>query len=764
MVFLSRAFVTDVWCAWLPLHSESDPLVARVLDGEAQARHTKTQYYSARLKQADQGSVGRVEGLARFICPEEGPHVCEDVVLRLYLILRWMSVRISVDVDHWEEWLASNGGTHHGEVFGPQSPEDVAQRGSGLPYGICRLFAEFVSIVAPTVGCTVVNGRRRNLNVSVVGKALQTEGGLPDDAWVVVHHAGQDRVIDVVAFLTHYSGRSRSAAPLVPGSSISTQRVEVCGYSVHNSHFMVAPHVASWRLIPTNPAHVPSLADLRTAVKFCHTPQTASSGASQLPSDLNHDAVPVVYPRFYAHGLRFTRPNPPAVLVAKDGRVVFNLVGANNSDVVVTYELWQCTDADGSRPIVSHAPPSGDADEAKADADSASVTTDDAVDQLVSRVHKLQASTVTSMVDSRYLFKVLRYEDHSSPLATDGTSGGEGSAAQSKSQQWVHELCVKFPAAGTYQLRVLSEVPSRNEGARVAAVFGVTVAAPCPDATEYAAHRRDSSFGVVSADDHRQFMFPRQLSAPLFVWLVEPVNGTLFPWDFQFVVRVPDAVHKLSLGLPRQSTDGVTMPSLSMWKRSSGPSLSQPAVGGTELALGASLKSSSTGQEVLLLAAGEDGQLVPVWQFWMLPGYGEGEAGGMSKDRNPRQQAPPPMVVCATDDEDENKGPDDATAPTSGMGDGGASGAAVSANTDDDDAGAAPSSGPAPPAHPRPRGGSHLTAADVRLQPGGGESNDEPPRSSPDGQSRRASERSHDSSGESGANPLQSVLNTGEQA
>ena len=122
------------------------------------------------------------------------------------------------------------------------------------------------------------------------------------------------------------------------------------------------------------------------------------------------------------------------------------------------------------------------------------------------------------------------------------------------------------------------------------------------------------------------------------------------------------------------------------------------------------------------------------------------------------------MVVCATDDEDENKGPDDATAPTSGMGDGGASGAAVSANTDDDDAGAAPSSGPAPPAHPRPRGGSHLTAADVRLQPGGGDSNDEPPRSSPDGQSRRASERSHDSSGESGANPLQSVLNTGEQA
>ena len=126
------------------------------------------------------------------------------------------------------------------------------------------------------------------------------------------------------------------------------------------------------------------------------------------------------------------------------------------------------------------------------------------------------------------------------------------------------------------------------------------------------------------------------------------------------MLRVPDNVHKLALGLPRESADGVTMPSVTLWRRERGPALAEPAVGGTELALGASLKSKSEGQEVLLLAAGEDGSLEPVWQFWMLPGVAPGAGGGLpgandtSKSAaaavKEAKQAPPLVVAHHGDD------------------------------------------------------------------------------------------------------------------
>ena len=139
-------------------------LLEHVLNHEAQVQFTKKAYYSARLHNA-QEKLDRVDVLASFLCTDaESPGHSATAIQRMYMALRWMAEHVSIDVDAWEMVVR---GADADEVFGPQGPEVVVQRGTASPAGMCKLFVAFAAAVAPDMRCHVVMGKRRDLNVQV---------------------------------------------------------------------------------------------------------------------------------------------------------------------------------------------------------------------------------------------------------------------------------------------------------------------------------------------------------------------------------------------------------------------------------------------------------------------------------------------------------------------------------------------------------------------------------------------------------------------
>lgn len=513
----------------------------------------KAAYYEHRLK-ADNGPVDLVSAVAKFIVDAGGDKDTDTDLRKTYRAYRWVCGHIAQDVTLLE--VQQRGESH--PLLQAQEPQDVIARGTATPEGYVDLFLALLAAVAPEVEAVKVKGAARG-EASVANASGMVEASGVEQGWawaaVKVPEVGSWRIVDAAGAAAAYAltdsagiatgSAGTGNADVTPSNTPRGCRV-VRGFADDARYFMMDPAVAQYYLAPQDAA------------------QWYLAGGA--PARL-----PVLRPRYFAHGLGWAKDEgedstPPGVVEVENGQLELEALYANNVDVMVHFELY---------PVGSGGSGSG-ASGASAPA------RDDGLRRIAAAVAPNIGQTPLS---SQYWFKALQYQDKSTRPGAGGSAtasytadvtpgaqagagagagagaapSGDGDAAAATSslpgtphanaadggdegafvpvqennrptsnppreQRWFHQLHVKFPEAGTFQLRVLTSVPKLGQTAPgLAAVFTINV--------HRAAQATLMQLGASEVTANRSFrmekklIFPRPLRNANLIWLVDPTEG-----------------------------------------------------------------------------------------------------------------------------------------------------------------------------------------------------------------------------------------------